>query len=199
MGEPPLKRSQSQVMQITACLPPVALRLPRILLCIGPGQVGVILMASTLAPAKPPVTPPVKPPAPPQANLFATAAVIIIAAIAAVVILKIPAPSSPWSQGYDPTGHWLLSTILAALPVIVLLGSLALGHVKAHYAALAGSGGRLADGHLCLPHAGRVWRRQPRSTAPATACSPLAGSCSTSSSCTSSRLSPGASTCCSTA
>lgn len=95
-------------------------------------------MATTLAPAKMPVQPAVKPPAPPQANLFATAAVIILAAIAAIVILKIPALSSPWSQRYDPTGHWWLSTILAALPIIVLLGSLALGHVKAHYAALAG-------------------------------------------------------------
>ncbi|HZD30266.1 MAG TPA: L-lactate permease [Candidatus Angelobacter sp.] len=43
-----------------------------------------------------------------------------------------------WQQGYDPTGHWLLSTIIASLPVIVLLGALAFGHTKAHYAALAG-------------------------------------------------------------
>ena len=85
-----------------------------------------------------PVKTPVKTPPPPQANLFAFAAVIIIAAIAALAILRIPSLSSPWAQGYDPTGHWWLSTILAALPIIVLLGGIAFGHVKAHYAALAG-------------------------------------------------------------
>ncbi|MGC2369074.1 MAG: L-lactate permease, partial [Candidatus Sulfotelmatobacter sp.] len=95
-------------------------------------------MATTLVPAKTPVNTPVKPPAPPQANLFASATVIVIAAIAAVFVLRISPLSSPWAQGYDPTGHWWLSAILAALPIIVLLGSLALGHVKAHYAALAG-------------------------------------------------------------
>ncbi|MGD0415063.1 MAG: L-lactate permease [Terriglobales bacterium] len=84
-----------------------------------------------------PITP-VKTPPPPQANLFAFAAVIIIAVISAIAILRIPALSSPWAQGYDPTGHWWLSTMLAALPIIVLLGGIALGHVKAHYAALAG-------------------------------------------------------------
>ena len=30
---------------------------------------------------------------------------------------------NPWSQGYDPTGHWWLSTLIAAVPVIVLLGA----------------------------------------------------------------------------
>ena len=85
-----------------------------------------------------PVKTPVKTPPPPQANLFAFAAVIIIAAIAAIAILRITPLSSPWAQGYDPTGHWWLSTIVAALPIIVLLGGIAFGHVKAHYAALAG-------------------------------------------------------------
>jgi lactate permease len=62
----------------------------------------------------------------------------VVAAVVAVIVLKIPALSAPWSQGCDPTGHWWLSTLVAALPVVVLLGSLALGHVKAHYAALLG-------------------------------------------------------------
>jgi len=87
-------------------------------------------MATTVAPAKTP--------APPPANLLAFAVVIVIAAIAAIAILRITPLSSPWAQGYDPTGHWWLSTILASLPIIVLLGSLGFGHVKAHYAALAG-------------------------------------------------------------
>jgi L-lactate permease len=60
------------------------------------------------------------------------------AVIAAVFILKIPPLGHPWPQGYDPTGHWWLSTLLAALPVVVLIGTLALLHMKAHYAALLG-------------------------------------------------------------
>jgi lactate permease len=58
--------------------------------------------------------------------------------IASVVILRLPVLSSTWQQNYNPTGHWFLSTLLAAIPIVVLLGTLALGHVKAHYAALAG-------------------------------------------------------------
>ncbi len=91
-------------------------------------------MATTLVPAETPV----KTPAPPAANFLASAVVIIVVAIAAVFVLRISPLSAPWAQGYDPTGRWWLSTILAALPIVVLLGSLALGHVKAHYAALAG-------------------------------------------------------------
>jgi lactate permease len=43
-----------------------------------------------------------------------------------------------WTQTYTPLGSLLLSALVAALPVIVLLGLLALFHVKAHIAALAG-------------------------------------------------------------
>src|SRR6516225_5107574 len=62
----------------------------------------------------------------------------LVAVIVAVVILRLPEVSGGWQQQYDPTGHWWLSTIIASLPVIVLLGALAFGHFKAHYAALAG-------------------------------------------------------------
>src|SRR5450755_506874 len=62
----------------------------------------------------------------------------LVAIVAAVVILKWPELSAGWQQQYDPTGHWWLSTIIASVPVVVLLGALAFGHVKAHYAALAG-------------------------------------------------------------
>ena len=43
-----------------------------------------------------------------------------------------------WTQVYDPLGHWWLSTFVAALPVIVLLGALAIMRMKAHWAALLG-------------------------------------------------------------
>ena len=41
-----------------------------------------------------------------------------------------------WSQVYDPFGSAVLSTLAAAVPVVVLLGLLAFGHMKAHLAAL---------------------------------------------------------------
>jgi len=65
--------------------------------------------------------------------------------VAAVLILRIPSPAHPWPQGYDPLGHWWLSALVATLPVAVLLGSLALLHMKAHFAALLG----LATSIIC--------------------------------------------------
>ena len=44
-----------------------------------------------------------------------------------------------WTQVYDPLGHWWLSTLLAALPVVVLLGLLAGFKVRAHLCAVAGA------------------------------------------------------------
>jgi len=44
-----------------------------------------------------------------------------------------------WTQVYDPLGHWWLSTLVAALPIIVLLGLLAGLRVKAHLCAVAGA------------------------------------------------------------
>ena len=62
----------------------------------------------------------------------------VVGVMVAIVILHLAEVPSSWQQQYDPTGHWWLSTLIASLPVIVLLGALAFGHVKAHYAALAG-------------------------------------------------------------
>lgn len=48
-----------------------------------------------------------------------------------------------WTQVYDPIGVWWLSTLMAALPVVVLLGLL-IGRVKPHLAALAGAAAAIA-------------------------------------------------------
>ena len=43
-----------------------------------------------------------------------------------------------WTQQYDPLGIWVISTLVAALPVLVLLGLLATGRASAWKAALYG-------------------------------------------------------------
>jgi len=48
-----------------------------------------------------------------------------------------------WTQVYDPFGMWWLSTLVAALPVVVLLGLLAVFRVKPHWAAMAGAAAAL--------------------------------------------------------
>jgi lactate permease len=49
-----------------------------------------------------------------------------------------------WPQIYDPLNSATLSTLCAALPVVVLLGTLGIFHVKAHNAALLGLATSLA-------------------------------------------------------
>ncbi|MBV6288300.1 L-lactate permease [Pseudomonas aegrilactucae] len=41
-----------------------------------------------------------------------------------------------WQQVYDPFGSPVLSTVMAAIPVVVMLAALAFFHIKAHIAAL---------------------------------------------------------------
>jgi lactate permease len=43
-----------------------------------------------------------------------------------------------WQQGYDPLHNSVLSTAVAAVPIVVLLGALGIVRLKAHYAAAAG-------------------------------------------------------------
>jgi lactate permease len=44
-----------------------------------------------------------------------------------------------WTQIYDPVGHWWLSTLVAALPIVVLFSLLAGFKVKPHWCAIAGA------------------------------------------------------------
>ena len=71
-----------------------------------------------------------------------------------------------WVQVYDPLGNAWLSTLAAALPIILLLGTLALLEWKAHWAALAGLVVGAAGLGRRLRHAGAARPRQRRSTAP---------------------------------
>jgi len=48
-----------------------------------------------------------------------------------------------WAQGYDPFDSPVVSTLAAAVPVVVLLGSIAFLKLKAHVAALLGIGSSL--------------------------------------------------------
>ncbi len=126
--------------------------------------------------AKPPAGPESQPKPQPKPNLILSAFIVVAATVIAIVVLKITPLSAPWQQNYDPTGHWLLSTLVAALPVVVLLGTLALGHVKAHYAALGGIGHCAADRDSRLPHAGAAGCDHRGLMAPVMACFPSAGS-----------------------
>ncbi len=49
-----------------------------------------------------------------------------------------------WQQNYDPLGNAFLSTLLAALPVVVLLGAIAWLEIRIHLAAMLGLGVALA-------------------------------------------------------
>ena len=58
-----------------------------------------------------------------------------------------------WIQVYDPLGNAWLSTLAAALPVLILLGTLAVLEWKAHWAALAGLASALLDFGRRVRHA----------------------------------------------
>jgi hypothetical protein len=82
---------------------------------------------------------------PESANPVPWLSALLAAIVAAILILKITPLAHPWPQNYDPTGHWWLSALVAALPILVLLGTLGLLHMKALYSALLG----LATSLIC--------------------------------------------------
>ncbi|MFZ0300814.1 MAG: L-lactate permease [Candidatus Sulfotelmatobacter sp.] len=55
-----------------------------------------------------------------------------------------------WTQIYDPLGHWWLSTLVAALPIIVLFGLLAGLKVKPHWCAVAGASTAVVVAIICF-------------------------------------------------
>ena len=79
-----------------------------------------------------------------------------------------------WSQVYNPLSNAWLSTLVAALPIVVLLGALGIFRIKAHYAAILGLTVSLlvaAISMACPQMAGR-----PPCLAPPSACCRSAGS-----------------------
>jgi lactate permease len=70
---------------------------------------------------------------------FTLEAITLLALLLGVVYLfATNSAGVHWLQGYNPAGFWQLSTLIAALPVVVLLGAMAVLRVKAHIAAIAG-------------------------------------------------------------
>ena len=45
---------------------------------------------------------------------------------------------TPWPQNYDPFGNAVLSTFVAAIPIVLLLAAIAFLHIRIHLAALGG-------------------------------------------------------------
>jgi lactate permease len=74
----------------------------------------------------------------------------------AIYLLKTNPLTGNWMQGYDPTGHWWLSTAIAALPVAVLLGTMAILRLKAHLSASLGLLTALAVGIAIFHMPGRL-------------------------------------------
>ncbi|MGH9345377.1 MAG: L-lactate permease, partial [Terriglobia bacterium] len=76
-----------------------------------------------------------------RSSAFSSAALLAcVAALAlgAVYLLASNPSAGHWAQSYDPLGRWWLSTMLAALPIAVLLSAMAVLRIKAHLAACAG-------------------------------------------------------------
>lgn len=71
-------------------------------------------------------------------SVWTLSAVTVALILGAIYLFKTNTSVAGWEQGYNPLGIWWLSTIVAGLPIIVLLGAMAILRVKAHVAAVAG-------------------------------------------------------------
>jgi lactate permease len=89
-----------------------------------------------------------------------------------------------WQQIYDPFGNPVISTLLAAVPVVVMLAALAFFHVKAHLAALLALASALVIAIFAFGMPANMAGSAAHCMARPTACCRLAGSFSTSSFCT---------------
>jgi lactate permease len=72
------------------------------------------------------------------ASLTVEATTFLVLLLGLVYLFATNSAAAHWSQGYNPAGFWQLSTLIAALPVVVLLGAMAVLRLKAHVAATAG-------------------------------------------------------------
>ncbi len=72
------------------------------------------------------------------ASLILEAFAFLALILSLVYLFKTNPAALHWAQGYDPTGHWVVSTLIAAFPIVVLLGAMAIFRLKAHVAAIAG-------------------------------------------------------------
>src|SRR5213595_1062671 len=60
-----------------------------------------------------------------------------------------------WTQVYDPLHNWILSTLVAALPILVLFGLLAGLRLKPHWCAMAGAATAVIISHVVF---GMPWQ-----------------------------------------
>ena len=72
------------------------------------------------------------------ASLTLEATTFLALLLGTVYLFATNSSTAHWSQGYNPAGFWQLSTLVAALPIVVLLGAMAILRLKAHIAAIAG-------------------------------------------------------------
>jgi len=72
------------------------------------------------------------------ASLTLEATALLALLLGIVYLFLTNSASAHWHQGYNPAGFWQLSTLIAALPIVVLLGAMAILRLKAHIAAIAG-------------------------------------------------------------
>ena len=74
----------------------------------------------------------------PFVSLTLEATTFLALLLGLVYLFTTNSATAHWSQGYNPAGFWQLSTLIAVLPVVVLLGAMAILRLKAHIAAIAG-------------------------------------------------------------